>query len=303
MNVFNGSYLSEEFDRHMKFWGVEKFDVIVMNPPYQELKEGNTKSQALWDKFVIKTTDQLIEGGYLVAVHPSGWRNVDGMFKNIQTLLRSKQLVSLDIHSEKDALKVFGAEIRYDFYCLRNVPNTMFTKIRCQDGTIERADLSKMEFIPNGMFGTIQKLLPKNGEEVINIVHSWTAYETRKEHMNKEQTEEFKYPCVNFMPKTDVPVVYYSNTNQKGHFGIPKLIMSNGRIKSVGCMLDDKGEYGLTQFAFAIIDDVNVLPRIKQAIDNKDFRNIMEQCAVNDIYFNKRIFATFRKDFWKEFLY
>jgi hypothetical protein len=304
MNVFNGSYLSEDFERHMKtIWGVEKFDVIVMNPPYQEQKEGNTKTQPLWDKFVIKTISQLIDGGYLVAVHPSGWRNVDGMFKNVQTLLRSKQMLSLEIHDQKDGMKNFnGAITRYDFYCLHNVPNTMFTKIKCQDGTTERVDISKMEFIPNGMFGAIQKLLPKNGEETIKMLRD-CPYHTQKDHMNKEQTEEFKYPCVNFMPKTDVPVVYYSNTNQKGHFGIPKLIMSNGRIISVGCMLDDKGEYGLTQFAFAIVDDVNVLPRIKQAIDNKDFRNIMEQCAVNDIYFNKRIFATFRKEFWKEFLY
>ena len=27
-------------------------------------------------------------------------------------------------------LKTFGAATRYDFYCLHNVPNTMFTKIK-----------------------------------------------------------------------------------------------------------------------------------------------------------------------------
>ena len=302
LNVYNGSYLDEGFDRHMDFWGVEKFDVIVMNPPYQVQKEGNTKTQPLWDKFVIKTIDQLVEGGHLVAIHPSGWRNPNGMFKNIQMLLREKQLSYLEIHDQKDGIKTFGAEIRYDFYCLHNVPNTMFTKIKCQDGTIERADLSKMEFIPNGMFNEIQKLLPTNGEEVIKMLRD-CPYHTQKDHMNKEQTEEFKYPCVNFMPKTDIPVVYHSNTNQKGHFGTPKLIMSNGRIKSVGCMLDENGEYGLTQFAFGIVDEITNLPRIKQAIDSDGFRNLMNQCAINDSYFNKKIIALFRKDFWKEFLY
>ena len=151
LNVFNGSYLSEEFDRHMKFWGVEKFDVIVMNPPYQEQKEGNTKTQSLWDKFVIKTINQVIEGGYLVAVHPDKWRNVDGMYKNIQNILKSKQLLYLEIHDRADGVKTFGVQTTYDFYCLHNVPNTMFTKIKCHDGRIERADLSKLEYIPNSL--------------------------------------------------------------------------------------------------------------------------------------------------------
>jgi len=152
LNIYNGSYLEEGFDKHMEFWGVEKFDIIVMNPPYQELKEGNKKSQALWNKFVVKTINDLVEGGYLVAVHPSGWRDVDGDFKNVQILLKSKQLLYLEVHSKKDGIKTFGAGTPYDFYCLHNVPNKMFTKIKCEDGTTQRVDISNMEFIPNGMY-------------------------------------------------------------------------------------------------------------------------------------------------------
>lgn len=303
INIFNGSYLSEEFNKHMAFWGVEKFDVIVMNPPYNQSSSNASKAHSLWDKFVIKTINQLVEGGYLVAVHPSGWRNITGKFKNVQTLLKSKQLLYLEIHSEKDGLKVFGANTRYDWYCLHNVLNTMFTKIKCQDGTTERADLSKMEFIPNGKFDIIQKLLAKGNEETVDLLHSYSAYMTWNDYMSKEQIEDFKYPCVSYAKRRGEPTVYYSNINNKGHFGISKLVMSNGRLLSVGCILDVEGKYGMTEYAFAIVDDIANLPRIKQAIDNSDFRDIMLQCAVNDEYLNKRILATFRKDFWKEFLY
>ena len=165
LNIYNGSYLSEGFNKHMMDLGVEKPDITVMNPPYMEQKEGNHKTQTLWDKFVIKTINNLTDSGYLVAVHPSGWRNIDGVFKDVQKLLRSRQMLYLEIHNEKDALKVFGAETRYDFYCLHNVSSSINTKIRCQDGSFERVDISKMEFIPNGMFKTFQKLLSKNGEE------------------------------------------------------------------------------------------------------------------------------------------
>ena len=110
-----------------------------MNPPYNTTPVNGGKTHSLWDKFVIKTISQLVEGGYMVAVHPSGWRNVKGIFKDIQNLLKSKQILYLEIHDANDGIKTFGATTRYDFYCLHNVPNTMFTKIKCQDGTIERA--------------------------------------------------------------------------------------------------------------------------------------------------------------------
>jgi hypothetical protein len=301
MNVYCGSYLDEGFDKQMEFWGIEKFDVIVMNPPYQKLKEGNKKSQALWNKFVIKTLSQLVDGGYLVAVHPSGWRNVEGKFKNIQKLLRSKQLLYLEIHNEKDGLKTFGAETRYDFYCLHNVPNTMFTKIKCQDGTIERVDISKMDFIPNGMFKTFDKLIAKNGDDTVKILRDY-SYNIQKEYVNGKQTEEFKYPCVYIIHKNGVPKLKYSNINTKGHFGIPKLIWSNGRIISVGSLIDTDGEYGITEFAYAIIDIPENLPRIKHVFDHKDFRKLMEECSISDMSINYRVIALFRKDFWKEFL-
>jgi len=302
MNVFNGSYLSEEFDRHMKFWGVEKFDVIVMNPPYQMQQEGNTKTQTLWDKFVIKTIDQLVEGGYLVAVHPSSWRDVKGMFKKIQILLKSKQLTYLEVHDKRDGLKTFGAETRYDFYCLHNVPNTMFTKIKCQDGTIERADLSKMEFIPNGMFNALQKLIAKEGEEHVKILAD-SSYHTQRPHLNNKQTEEFNYPVISRVRKDGSLDFWYTNTNKNGHFNISKLIWSDGRVTSVGSYVDKTGEYALNQFQFAIVDEPNVLDRIKEAFDSTDFRKLMLECEVSNMSINRKVIGLFRKDFWKEFLY
>lgn len=299
IHVFTGDYLSHHFDDHMKFWGIEKFDVIVMNPPFQIQVEGK-RSHPLWDKFLIKTLDQLVEGGYLCAIHPSGWRNHGGLFKNIQTLLKSK-LLYLEMHSHGDAKKVFGAEIRYDFYCLYNTSNVVSTKIKCQDGSIEYADLSQMNFIPNGRFNDINNLIAVDGQEKISMLKD-NIYHTQKPYVVKYNSDEYCYPCVNFSPKSEIPVCYCTNDNTLGHFGIPKLILSNGRIKSIGCILDAKGEYGMTEFAFAIVDDISVLPKIKQAIDSKEFRVLMEECSINDSYFNKRVMATFRKDFWKQFV-
>jgi len=302
LNVYNGSYLEDGFNKHMEFWGVEKFDVIVMNPPYQELKEGNKKSQPLWNKFVIKTVEQLVEGGYLVAVHPSGWRNVDGVFKNVQNLLKSKQLLYLEIHNVNDGIKTFGAATRYDFYCLHNIHNTMFTKIKCQNGNVERVDLSKMEFIPNGMYKEINKLIAKNGDENVKVLYSRSAYGTDYSNMSKEQTEEFKYPCtMNINVKNELSCIWYSNINSKGHFKIPKVIF--GR-KTSGVFLDVDGKFGMAQDCSGVVDSCENLFFIQKALLSNEFLEISRQCDFGGTCdrFNRKVISLFKKDFWKEFL-
>ena len=39
LNIYTGSFLEKEFDYHMKnIWMVEKFDIIIGNPPYNQMK-------------------------------------------------------------------------------------------------------------------------------------------------------------------------------------------------------------------------------------------------------------------------
>ena len=77
---------------------------------------------------------------------------------------------------------------------------------------------------------------------------------------------------------------------------------SNGRIKSIGSVIDKEGKYGLTQFAYAIVDKEENLENIKKAFDSNNFRRLMEYCAVCQLTVNYKIIALFKKDFWKEFI-
>ena len=302
-NSYCGSFLDEKFDKHMSdVWGVEKFDIIIGNPPYQSSNEGERKTQPLWHLFANKSLTILNDGGYLNMVHPSGWRNVDGGFKNLQILIKSKDVLYLEIHNEKDGLKTFGAETRYDFYCIRNTNTDNFiTTIKCQDGTTEKVYIKNMEFIPNEKFSIFKTLIAKTNEEKVETLHSYD-YEHRKKYIKDLEDNEYQYPCIYTIKNGDIPTFKYSKINDKGHFGLSKLIWSNGRIKSVGSLIDSEGRYALTEFAHAIIDEPNNLPNIKKAFDNKKFRDLMEACAVSDMSINRKVIGTFRKDFWKEFV-
>lgn len=303
LNIYHGNFLDDKFNEHAKnVWGVESFNCIIANPPYQTNNQGEKKTHPIWDKFVKKSFEVLVEGGYMVNVHPSGWRNVEGRFKDTQMLLRSKQLVYLEIHSFKDGLKTFGAKIDYDFYCVKNVDSdkNFLTTVKCVNEVIENVNLFEMEFIPAENISLVHSFVAKEGEENVKILHSYSAYETRKDWMSKEQTDEFKYPCM-YMVKHGLNLVFhYSSINDKGHFDIPKVIWGNG---ATDVLVDDKGQYGLTQFTYAIVDEVENLKNIKKALDNPRFvKDVMGyRDGLGDKY-NRKIIATFRKDFWKEFL-
>ena len=113
-----------------------KFDIIVMNPPYQGTQEKKGEKRGggttLWDKFVVKSLDLLNEDGYLCAVHPANWRGT-GNYKDLGKLMKSNQIEYLEIHDTTDGQKTFGAGTRYDWYVMKNCHCNHKTKIKGQD--------------------------------------------------------------------------------------------------------------------------------------------------------------------------
>lgn len=294
INVRHKDFLNEEINM--------KFDVVIGNPPYQ-VKVGTKKTEPIWDKFANKSFLLLKDDGYISLIHPSGWRNVDGRFKETQKLFLSNKVIYLRMNNEKRGMNIFGAETRFDYYLIQKTPKNRFiTKVIFQDDVEKEIILDDLDFIPNGNFDLLNKLLAKNGEETVEVIYSRSSYGTDKNHVSKIKTEVFNYPVIYTVNYQSNPSFYYSSTSQNGHFAKSKVIWSNGRISSVGSLIDSEGKYGLTQFAYAIVDNVENLPKIKKAIDSKLFKNFMEFCAVGQLTINYKIIGKFKKDFWKHFI-
>ena len=302
MNIHCGSFLDEDFDKVAKdIWGVEKFDVIIGNPPYQELKPGYKKSKAIWNDFVDKSIDLLDEFGYLNFVHPSGWRNQKGKWDKLQKKMLSRNITYLEIHDVENGKKTFGAATRYDWYVLQNKNYDGKTEIKCQDGALIEFDMSGLSFIPNGKFSDIFSLFAKPGEEKVKLI-SDSSYHTQRDFMKLEKSAINKFPCVMNIGKDDVvSKIWWSDTNKNGHFGEKKVIF--GRFGE-NVYIDTSGEYGLCQDARGIVDDEETLPKVKKAMQSKRFVELMKNCDVGGLgtIYNHRIIALFRKDFWKEFI-
>lgn len=311
-NTYFGSFIDNpDFDRHMReVWKVEKFDLIIQNPPYQVLKETdknknskNPKTQPIWHFFVKKSLSILKEDMYMVMVHPGGWREVDGPFKEVQNLLKQKQMLYLNINTFKDGLDMFGAKTNYDYYILKNTTNKdLKTKIICENNSVEDVNISETEFIPGENIKFIYNLIAKNDEDKVSFL-SGSIYHTQSGEksglLNRNMIDDYIYPCVYMVSYKDEPTFWYSRSD-KGHFGQKKVIWGNG---SSGVIVDKDGKYGLTQFSRAIVDDSDNLDNIMKALKNQVFidKVMLYKHGLGHKY-NNKIISMLRKDFWKDFI-
>lgn len=285
---------------------MKHFDITVGNPPYQAQKdkehEGRGKcGTSLWDKFVKKSLDFTKDNGYICLVHPSRWRTPKN---KLGIEMRTKQIKYLEIHGVEDGLKTFGCQSRYDWYVMQNCCVAAPTTIVDQEGTTINLNLSVVPFIPNAQIEKVMGLVAKDGEKAVDLLwdcqyHTQTM--SKKGTMQKEQNHKFQHICVYSIDRNGNPTFWHSSVKHKEHF-VPKVIFPGGAFQSVGCLIDAKGEFGLTQFAKGIVDTVDNLPFIYKALMSKEFKKFYRCFAMATTELDKDVISLFRKDFWKEFI-
>jgi hypothetical protein len=205
------------------------------------------------------------------------------------------------MHNSFDGVETFGVQTSYDWYIANNRPPTSKTTLKGQDGKSIEMDISTMPFIPNGMVEEIVSLFAKGNEVKCELLYDASGYHHTKKWMQKEEDNTHKYPCIYTTEKSGKINCWFSSTDTRGHFGVPKVFWSNGSASSVH--VDKDGKYALTQFAYAIVDNPECLANIKKAMETKRFLEIMRHCDLGNRHlYNYKVIAMFRKDFWKQFV-
>ena len=285
-------------------WNVDSFDGIISNPPYNSsgtIASGNT----IWQKFTKLSMELIKSGGYLLSVHPPGWRKPNtekGKFYGLFDLMtRKNQMLYLSIHNIKDGKQTFKCGTRYDWYLIHKTAKYTLTKVNDEKNNTIEIDMSNFTWLPNSDINTIKRILAKDAEEKCEVIYSRTSYGAdNKNRVSEKKNNEFKYPCVHSTPQSGT-TYRYSNTNTKGHFGIPKVIFGETGIYNP--ILDTEGKYGMTHGALAIkFDNEEEGKNIKKAIVTDKFKNFLKSCMYSSYRIDWNIFTNMKKDFWKEFL-
>ena len=284
-------------------WDLDGFDLVIGNPPYNSI--GNTATgNILWNKFVdISLNKLLIKNGYLLFVHPSGWRKPSSentKYGNLYKLMTyDNTMIYLEIHNINDGYKIFNCGTRYDWYLIQNKKSNNNTIIKDENKNIIEINAKNYKFIPNYNILELNNLLSNDINNKCNVIYNGSAYDPRKKYINKIKNNEFKYEIVHSTLKNGARFVY-SNRNDLGHFNIPKVIFGDSGINNI--IIDKDGIYGMTQHAIGINDDIENLEDIKKALETDKFKNILKSCLWSNFQIDWRLFTYFRKDFYKEFI-
>jgi len=298
MNKYNLKYHEGntlELDINKK-WDLDGFHAVVGNPPYNDKSDNKGAGHKLWDKFMeYAITKWLSPDGYLVYIHPPLWRQPKN---KLFELVKNKNLIYLEIHNYEDGKKMFKCSTRYDWYIMQNCNYQGTTEVIDEFKVKYNINLSDWNFIPNGYFNDIKKLI--SSEEKHTFIADRSNYGAdKKKWISKEKTEENKYEVVYSIYKDKSLQLRYSKHQDNGHYGIPKIIFTPNL--GLNYIIDKDGKYALTQWVVGIVDEKENLEQIVNIFENQKFKLILKSIKYG-MYYNTNILKQFKKDFWKEFV-
>jgi hypothetical protein len=236
-----------------RVWGIDKFDVIVGNPPYNT--PGGGTGNTLWQKFVQKSLELLNKDGYLLFIHPPSWRKPESDRSKSKGLLRdltlNRTMIYLRILGIEKASKIFNAGTAADYYLLKNTNNNKYykTKIIDERQILSYINISNWKWLPNFGYNIIKKMIDFSNDYDDRIIYNRGEYGSDRKYISNIKNEIYKFPIIHTTAKSGIRYIY-SSVNDRGHFGIPKVIFGDSGVDNA--FIDINGQYGMSEHAMAI---------------------------------------------------
>jgi hypothetical protein len=167
LNVYHGDTLQLD---PLETFNIEKFDIIIGNPPYNKGgirshtgKHLGDKNETIWTKFVEKGLKWLEPNGYLTFINPLSWLKKNHSLHNI---MLERHIIWMTLLDNSKSKELINADIPLSIYLLQNKLNinknkTNITSILKRRNTITYSNiyLDKIYSIPLGYHNIFNKLI------------------------------------------------------------------------------------------------------------------------------------------------
>jgi len=251
-------------------WGIDKFDVIMGNPPYNvggvKSKTGDrlTKDyKSVWSDFTNYSLENLKKEGYLIFITPSAWlRNTS----KLHYILPKNHITWLRLLNNVESQSEIGGKIPTSIYILHNVVNNSKKETLVNvNNTISKTYLDVDENTPLGYFSIFDKLrkfikkhkleLDVNTKNVAGIGDSIV--------LPRGYKKENKW-CIDTVVKGENGPIHKVKHSEKTHddFNKRKLIIAN-KSNFYGIFVDH-GKLGLCggNKYYILGTDLNILKKL-----------------------------------------
>jgi adenine-specific DNA-methyltransferase len=268
LNISNSNFLNDNDN--------DKYDLIVANPPYAKLMEDGkrtSKNHNLIKDFIEKSLSLLKSNGYLLFITPDNWMSYADRNILIEKIT-SLQIIHLDIHNAKKYFKKIGSS--FTWYIIQNCnyyKDITISGIWKKEVYLSVVSSQKMKFIPLLYNQIVQSILSKT---ILNSslkkfdirTSSYLHKYTKKELINIEETEIFKYKLIH-TPKQTV----YSSKPHKFQDGYKVFISTTDKYNLI---IDN---CGMTQsIAFILCDSQEQAQKYIKILYNPLYQFINNIC-------------------------
>ena len=266
LNIHHGSFLDLDITKE---WGIEKFDIIMGNPPYnKDVSHNNAKGQIIWPAFVTKSYELLKNDSYLLFVHPPNWRKPN---HNLRNIYFKNQLHYLKIFSDRQVDKLFTCKIRVDYYILQKCKIYKNTTVVDEIGENTLMMLNDtVEYIPNYGISIHNKVKSLDISKLTCV--NPRSHDTTRKFVTKTESSEFSYKLFNTSSSKGIPY-YFSSTEHPAQY-FKKVMFSNGRY--IYPIYDD-GVLGGTQSCLYIcVSDKEAGEKLIDYLNSKLFKFLIK---------------------------
>jgi hypothetical protein len=129
LNLYEGDTLELDI---VSVFGLNSFDVVLGNPPYNKGgirshtgKQLGDKNETIWTKFIEKSFEWLKPDGFLAFINPLSWLKKSHSLHNE---MLEKHIVWLKLWDNSQSKGMINADIPISLYVLQNTPNTTHKK-------------------------------------------------------------------------------------------------------------------------------------------------------------------------------